>query len=68
MELSGTTNMAVVSGNLFAMKKAMETQEMLVTKLLEGMTLAQIPAALATESAPTTGVNLASDGELDLYI
>ena len=66
MELSGMTNMAVVSGNLFAMKKAMETQESLVLNLLEG-TLAQIPSALAT-SAPTTGVNLASDGELDIYI
>lgn len=68
MELSGMTNMAVISGNLFAMKKAMETQETLVTKLLEGMTLAQIPSALATESAPTTGVNLASNGELDIRI
>ena len=67
MELSGMTNMAVVSGNLFAMKKAMETQESLVLNLLEG-TLAQIPSTLATESAPTTGVNLASDGELDIYI
>ena len=67
MELSGMTNMAVVSGNLLAMKKAMETQESLVLNLLEG-TLAQIPSALATESAPTTGVNLASDGELDIYI
>ena len=67
MELSGMTNMALVSGNLFAMKKAMETQESLVLNLLEGMASAQIPTALAT-SAPTTGVNLASDGELDIYI
>ncbi|MDE6978060.1 MAG: hypothetical protein K2O85_00625 [Helicobacter sp.] len=68
MELSGMTNTALISGNLFAIKKAMETQEILVTKLLEGMTLAQIPSALATESAPTTGVNMATDGGLDIRI
>lgn len=70
MELSGITNTALVSGNIFAIKKAMDTQEMLVTSLLEGMNLLQTPAALATESANAApiGVNLATDGGVDIRI
>lgn len=64
MELSTMTNTAMASGNILAMRKALDSQETLTLGLLEGME----EANSQTVSSPPLGVNTATDGGLDIRI
>ncbi len=67
MDTTGMVAHAVASGNILAMKKAMDSQENIMSGLLNGME-ANSQNLHTTSATQATGVNTATDGGIDIRI